>query len=1107
MDEDTIYYFSTSETIPENVTLEVESGAVIDVTDCTLTINGPFRAIPDHCITLHGTGVVNFGKGSVEKLNVLWWGANPNGAETSTTTAALQAAIDCSISSWSTYTYNAEDYSLPIEIPLGNYLINSQLIITENQGLSIIGDGSSSCNSTIQWNGNDVTDPNYFMIDARSCLSFKLRNLNFIGQSDLSDANSNCVQNGIISRRHGGGIFNSWNSWKDIKIYRFPGIGLQFGDYEGYDDANSVYPDYTSQTDNSYFENIVIQDCRTGLVLNTPMFLQTFFNKLTVFNYGGNPVDANSVPIESGSAAPIKFRTQNGIKILYGEFQGSDVAVYASYCDPNVAYSQYAIYCLDGTFNILNGYSEARFLAYVDNEAGGSQVKNINSISNYHLFPGAAGGPSTSGKYPIYYAHRNRPLNLIGTRKVYVVEDSNSAGVFAFGCQTETPYMSIVDSTNKVRNSKSMDIACTYMTYDSGYRWATSNFVGNWGNLVEEDGSFMFLKGLLSRNSVAGKQYLFYPGDPNNEGTIACGIIIDPNETSLKWFHKTCVSGSSYTKAQLEAEATTLKRDNYFYDSVGTDSYAVNPSPAYTEYFRGMDIIFYANDENIGPCTLNVNGLGAKSIKTAINRDLYDSYIGDGSLVHVVYDGTNFQILNKPEYARNRYPSYNAADHGLSGNSDTIKYAHDVIQAASGPGKIILRCTSGQASTLYTMNTDETITSDVTLEIESGAYIDGNATLTINGPFKANLSKCFGSSITVVFGDDAVRQKYPEWDASTPDQYTELDGGLSFGSIATFTSTDTDPSVQNGIIFKTNNGSSTTIDDFDDGAIGQVIKVIINDTNTTIDFTSSGLKGNGGADWSPTTNDWMECLYDGTDWFCSVTGGGGGGSDTIGWSYTEESSVPGSPVDHKIYWSDGSSWDPLSLSKPAAYLYEDTNTRWIGIIDKDGNALFDSIDQDVITVTTGDNYTNFGDADDNEIDELFDAVDTALGGVSDKKEIGWKVYDSDDVSAVGDGKQAAVIPSSMNGMNLTDVTCSIADQNSASSGTTTVVLRRVRAGTPQNMTSVGVTISYNEYTASDETVDGSYDDVQTGDSIYVDIDAITSPAHKGLSCTAVFETP
>jgi hypothetical protein len=59
----------------------------------------------------------------------------------------------------------------------------------------------------------------------------------------------------------------------------------------------------------------------------------------------------------------------------------------------------------------------------------------------------------------------------------------------------------------------------------------------------------------------------------------------------------------------------------------------------------------------------------------------------------------------------------------------------------------------------------------------------------------------------------------------------------------------------------------------------------------------------------------------------------------------------------------------------------------------------------------------------------------------------------------------------------------------------------------RDMTSTGVTISYNEYTASDEVIDTSNDDLATGDNLYVDINAVTTAAQKGLHCTATFEAP
>ena len=159
-----------------------------------------------------------------------------------------------------------------------------------------------------------------------------------------------------------------------------------------------------------------------------------------------------------------------------------------------------------------------------------------------------------------------------------------------------------------------------------------------------------------------------------------------------------------------------------------------------------------------------------------------------------------------------------------------------------------------------------------------------------------------------------------------------------------------------------------------------------------------------------------------------------------------------------------------------------------------------------------------GDTDD---DGMADKLDLASAGfvkttsagvissVKEKEYIGWSVVNSDTATAVADGKLGAAIPAGMNGMNLVDFTCSVADLNSAASGATTVVLRRVRGGTAADMTSTGVTIDYNEYTASDETVDTSNDDLATGDKLYVDIptSGVTSPAQKGLHCTATFEAP
>lgn len=82
---------------------------------------------------------------------------------------------------------------------------------------------------------------------------------------------------------------------------------------------------------------------------------------------------------------------------------------------------------------------------------------------------------------------------------------------------------------------------------------------------------------------------------------------------------------------------------------------------------------------------------------------------------------------------------------------------------------------------------------------------------------------------------------------------------------------DATPDVSAGTVFETANTTGTTITDFDGGTLNQQIIIYIEDANTNIDFTGSGLKGNVGVDWSPTTGDHMTCVYDGTDWRCLVS--------------------------------------------------------------------------------------------------------------------------------------------------------------------------------------------------------------------------------------------
>jgi len=84
---------------------------------------------------------------------------------------------------------------------------------------------------------------------------------------------------------------------------------------------------------------------------------------------------------------------------------------------------------------------------------------------------------------------------------------------------------------------------------------------------------------------------------------------------------------------------------NFAIDTSNDDDYVVTLDPAPTALTAGLPIFFDASTDNNGACTLNVNGLGAKSIKTQKGEDPTDDYIDASGMGFVVYDGTNFVLM------------------------------------------------------------------------------------------------------------------------------------------------------------------------------------------------------------------------------------------------------------------------------------------------------------------------------------------------------------------------------------------------------------------------------------------------------------------------------
>lgn len=111
---------------------------------------------------------------------------------------------------------------------------------------------------------------------------------------------------------------------------------------------------------------------------------------------------------------------------------------------------------------------------------------------------------------------------------------------------------------------------------------------------------------------------------------------------------------TSIPLANLDADFSTVATalndastySNYALDSGTTDAYVVSLSGLSTTYQAGLAIQFQATTANTGPCTLNVNGQGAKNIIYPDGSSPSANAIVVGAIASVMYDGTSFQLLS-----------------------------------------------------------------------------------------------------------------------------------------------------------------------------------------------------------------------------------------------------------------------------------------------------------------------------------------------------------------------------------------------------------------------------------------------------------------------------
>jgi hypothetical protein len=137
------------------------------------------------------------------------------------------------------------------------------------------------------------------------------------------------------------------------------------------------------------------------------------------------------------------------------------------------------------------------------------------------------------------------------------------------------------------------------------------------------------------------------------------------------------------TAGQIQDSAFT-----YLTSPAGTNAMTATASLGMSAYVTGQRFFFVAPATNTGACTLNINAIGVKSVTKNGTTALTAGDITNGAVTQVVYDGTQFQLLNPASVAAN-VSSFSAGSTGLTPSTATtgaVTLAGTLAVANGGTG-------------------------------------------------------------------------------------------------------------------------------------------------------------------------------------------------------------------------------------------------------------------------------------------------------------------------------------------------------------------------------------------------------------------------------------
>ena len=177
--------------------------------------------------------------------------------------------------------------------------------------------------------------------------------------------------------------------------------------------------------------------------------------------------------------------------------------------------------------------------------------------------------------------------------------------------------------------------------------------------------------------------------------------------------------------AQLDQNST-----KYLTDTGAANAYVVTPAPAWLSYIAGSDLFVKigAGNTNTTSSTINVNALGVKNILNEDGSNTEANALLTGKVYHLIYDGTQFEIIGKNNTAPTVAGSDSSTKLATTGQVQAafaIAFAYSGLPASTA-GRLVLPNDYISGFTLTTAST-------TTYDIAAGQAIDSTNTVNIIG--------------------------------------------------------------------------------------------------------------------------------------------------------------------------------------------------------------------------------------------------------------------------------------------------------------------------------------------------------------------------------------